>query len=102
MTTYSSHAAENIKEFQMIRRILLCLSVLTLGVTTGFAQTAQMSGFVSDPTGTVISGAKGSMIDTATDQARGAITNSSSLYAFTLLEPSRYRMVVEAPGFKTE
>jgi Carboxypeptidase regulatory-like domain/TonB dependent receptor/TonB-dependent Receptor Plug Domain len=86
----------------MIRRILLCLSASMLSVTASLAQTAQLSGFVSDPAGKVVNGAKVTMTDTATSQQRTTLTNSSGLYAFALLVPSRYRMVVQASGFKTE
>jgi outer membrane receptor protein involved in Fe transport len=86
----------------MIRRIFLCLSSLLLSATACLAQTAQLSGFVSDPSGKIVNGAKVTMTDTATSQERTALTNGSGLYAFTLLTPSRYRLVVQASGFKTE
>src|SRR5258708_28954898 len=86
----------------MVRKVYLLLMLAVLGTSFGLAQTAQVSGFVSDPGGQNLVGAKVTMTDLATQAELNAVTNGSGLYAFTLLPASHYRMVVQAAGFQTE
>ncbi|HTF67702.1 MAG TPA: carboxypeptidase-like regulatory domain-containing protein, partial [Edaphobacter sp.] len=85
----------------MVRKVFLLLLLTLLGASFGLAQTAQVSGFVSDPSGQNVVGAKVTMTDQATQVELNAVTNGSGLYAFTL-PASHYRMFVRAVGFQTE
>jgi hypothetical protein len=85
----------------MVRKVFLLLLLTLSGASFGLAQTAQVSGFVSDPSGQNVVGAKVTMTDQATQVELNAVTNGSGLYAFTL-PASHYRMVVRAVGFQTE
>jgi hypothetical protein len=91
----------NEKVYSVLRKVFL-LSVLTLLSTSfGLAQTAQVSGFVSDPSGQNVVGARVTMTDEAKQVELNAVRNGSGLYAFTL-PASHYQMVVRAAGFQTE
>jgi outer membrane receptor protein involved in Fe transport len=86
----------------MVRKAYLLLTLAMLGTSFGLAQTAQVSGFVSDPGGQNVVGARVTMTDLATQAELNAVTNGSGIFAFTLLPASHYRMVVQAAGFQTE
>jgi hypothetical protein len=72
--------------------LLLCLTPIS------FAQNAQLSGFVSDPSGKGIAGARVTMTDIATQAEQTSITNNAGVYAFAILPASRYRLVVKSSG----
>lgn len=72
--------------------------LLTVASCT-WGQQAQLSGFVRDPSGAVIPKATISVQNLATGSEQSTTTNDSGIYAFTLLPPATYRLVVEAHGF---
>jgi len=79
---------------------VLCL--LLLSVLQAFAQTqAGMSGVIHDPTGAVIPGVMVTVTNPATNFVRTAITNEAGVYNFPILQPGRYNIKVELPGFRT-
>src|SRR5260370_38487547 len=80
----------------MLRKVCLSLGFVVLIAAAGLAQTAQLSGLVSDPGGKIVVGAKIVMTDLATLGERSTVTNGSGLYAFTLTPATRDRMVVQA------
>ena len=68
------------------------------------AQTAtgEMTLTVTDPTGSIIPGAKVDISGTDTGAAvRSIVTNNKGLADIPLLQPGRYTTAVTAPGFKT-
>ncbi|MBI4910782.1 MAG: TonB-dependent receptor [Acidobacteria bacterium] len=65
------------------------------------AQTAQVAGRVSDPTGAVVPGANIRITNVATSVARNTQTNADGYYAIPLLQPGGYSIIVEQKGFKT-
>jgi hypothetical protein len=67
-----------------------------------FAQTAtgSVSGGVSDATGAVLVGAKLSLINTATGEARNTTSNGQGYYSFPLLPPATYQVKVTMQGFE--
>jgi outer membrane receptor protein involved in Fe transport len=65
----------------------------------GQAETGQINGTVTDPSGAIVSGAKVTATDVNTGASRTATTNSSGSYSFTNLKPSTYEVVVEGSGF---
>ena len=58
-------------------------------------------GFVKDPTGAVIPGAKVSVKSESTGQTFSVTTDSSGHYTVTNLQPGNYTVTAEATGFKT-
>src|SRR5437762_1407583 len=68
-----------------------------------FAQqraSAGLYGSVSDSQGAIISGAKVSLIQLTTNQARHAVSNEVGQFQFPLIPVGSYRIEVENPGFK--
>jgi hypothetical protein len=73
------------------------LAILSLSAS---AQTAQLTGTVSDKSGASVPGAKVTATNVATGVARSSITNSSGIYLITALLPGNYQVTTEAAGFK--
>ena len=67
-----------------------------------FAQTdsGTVSGRVLDPTGRSVPGARVRLIDIDRGIAEESATNNAGLYTFRAVHPGRYRMEVEAKGFR--
>ena len=62
-------------------------------------ETGQITGVVLDPTGAVIPNAKVTVKSVATGLQRQTVTSSAGTYAVTNLQPGRYSVTAEAPGF---
>jgi hypothetical protein len=95
----------------MYRRLrnLLSVSALLLILTTVLIQEASaqtfrggINGTVTDQSGSVVSGAQVSAIETATNTELKSITSSAGEFAFTNLPVGAYSVTVTAAGFSTE
>ncbi len=80
----------------------MLVAVLLSCASSTFAQTAQLSGFVSDPGDKVVPSASVRVTESATGAERSTSTNGSGLYALTVLPAGRYTLMVTAPGFRTQ
>ncbi|PYR85424.1 MAG: hypothetical protein DMG18_06150, partial [Acidobacteria bacterium] len=79
---------------------LLC--ILVLSVSPALAQTdGSISGVIRDASGAVIPGAMVTVTNPATNQVRSAISNEAGVYNFPVLQPGKYNIKVELPGFRT-
>jgi hypothetical protein len=76
------------------------LALLVLLAVSAFSQTAQLTGTVTDPTGSVVVGAKVVATNIDTGVARDTVTNERGNYLVTSLLPGRYRVITGAAGFK--
>ena len=85
-----------------MRRLVCTLFFLSAIVWMAWGQSFQGSlrGRVTDPKDAVIPTAKVTLIEEATSVASTTVTNDKGEYSFPALNPSTYRLVVEAPGFK--
>ncbi len=83
-------------------RLLLGVALVPVAALALWAQsfTANLTGVVTDPQGGVIAGADVVLTNTATGQARTAITSSDGRYTFSQLNPSTYGLSVKLVGFK--
>src|SRR5215475_1245155 len=73
-----------------------------LSVAPAMAQTqASISGVIHDPTGAVIPGVTVTVTNPATNFVRTAVSNEAGVYNFPSLQPGRYNIKVELPGFRT-
>ncbi len=91
-------------------RILL-LSVVTFALlfllvsssTLGFAQAGRggLNGLVTDPSGSVVPGAKVTLLNTATGLTEQSTTTSAGNYSFVSLNPGTYQVTANAQGFET-
>jgi hypothetical protein len=82
-------------------RVLAILALLFVvsSLVFGQAETGQVTGTVTDPSGAIVSGAKVTITDVNTSASRTAATNGSGSYTFTNLKPSTYEVVVDGSGF---
>lgn len=62
--------------------------------------TARLEGFVTDPSGAVVAGANVTAVNLRTRLATRVSTDGQGYYVFGSLAPSRYRITVEASGFR--
>ena len=81
-------------------RLFYLFALCTLFATAAFAQTAQLTGTVTDASGASVPGAKVTATNLDTEVARDSVTNDSGNYLVTGLLPGNYRVVAEKNGFK--
>ncbi|MGH9660857.1 MAG: carboxypeptidase regulatory-like domain-containing protein, partial [Bryobacteraceae bacterium] len=74
----------------------LVLSVCAFGQGT----TSRATGVVQDSTSSVIAGAAVRLINEGTNATFTASTSEAGVYVFEAVQPGRYTVTVEAPGFK--
>ncbi|PYV76521.1 MAG: hypothetical protein DMG97_03990, partial [Acidobacteria bacterium] len=65
------------------------------------AFTASLSGTVTDPSGSVLSGAKVTLTNSEQGITRTYTTDATGAYTLSLLPPATYSLQVAAQGFKT-
>ena len=86
----------------IIRRLSSLVCLVLLSVLPAIAQTqAGISGVIHDSTGAVIPGVTVTVTNPATNFNRSAISNEAGVYNFPSLQPGRYDIKVELPGFRT-
>src|SRR5215471_17603346 len=81
----------------------VCITLLALlNSTLVLAQSdnAQISGFVKDPSGAVVSGARISITSQTKGTERKTTTNGQGYYSVPDLPPDVYTISAESPGFK--
>ena len=84
-------------------KIITCFVGLLLSATgILFAQTAQLTGRVTDQSGSVVINAKVSAVNVDTGVVRGTISNETGNFLITGLLPGSYRFTVEMIGFKQQ
>src|SRR5712691_10530254 len=76
------------------------VALIWLSAAPAFAQTAQMTGTISDQTGASVPNTTVTVTNVNTGVARSSVTNSSGNYLVTALLPGTYRVTTQAPGFK--
>jgi hypothetical protein len=83
-------------------RLAFVFCVVLLSVLPAIAQTqAGISGVIHDPSGAVIPGVTITVTNRATNFARTGISNEAGVYNVPGLQPGRYDIKVELPGFRT-
>lgn len=77
-------------------------AVSFLGFTLAWGQAnSSLRGAITDPTGAVIPAAAATIVNSATGAERHASANHGGEYEFLQVTPGTYKLIVEAPGFKT-
>ena len=87
-------------DFRGLRRCGALLVFLIAFASAALAQTATLSGRVTDSTGAVVPATRITVVNEATAAERQVQTNESGLYNVPLLPPGQYRVLVEQDGFK--
>src|SRR5579864_2890684 len=77
------------------KSLLLCL-----GAATAFAQTASITGRVTDASSAVVPNTSITVVSIGTGAERRVATNQDGYYAVPLLLPGAYRVDVSHQGFK--
>src|SRR5215210_605828 len=75
--------------------VLVVFSALAFGQ----AETGQISGTVSDPTGAIVPGATVTVKSVNTGATRNATVSSEGVYTITNLQPGPYDVTVESGSF---
>ncbi len=81
---------------------LLAAATAALSTTAQAQFRASIQGTVSDPKGSVISGATVTLTDTDTAKVLTSTTNGSGVYNFNALAPDHYKLSATAPGFQQQ
>jgi hypothetical protein len=74
--------------------------VIIVCFSSAFAQTAQLSGVVRDPSQAVVAGAPVTIRNDETRVERSTLTNNEGVYEVPFLAPGIYTVAVQAPGFR--
>lgn len=84
------------------RFVSLALMILALG-TSALAQSNKgtVLGTVKDPNDALVTTAKVVVLNNATGESRDGATGDDGTYIVSNLEPGKYKVTVEAPGFQT-
>ena len=80
--------------------LALALSLLPAAVPA-FAQSAQVTGVITDPNGAVVAGATVTLTAESTHAVLAGVTNDQGVYVFPSVAAGEYTLAVEAKGFKT-
>jgi hypothetical protein len=84
---------------------VVCVGIaLSLSASPAWAQSTSagsVSGQVTDPQKAVVPGAEVTLLDTATNASRTAITNETGRYIFVNVQPGIYDISVSITGFST-
>jgi hypothetical protein len=83
-----------------VYRVTFLSAALLVFVATALAQTAQVTGRISDASGAVVPGAQISLTNQATGFKRETVTNEEGYYTIPLLQPGNYEISVRKDGFK--
>src|SRR5262245_61094056 len=85
-----------------MKRIVLTAGLLCffLAGTNAFAQ--RISGIVADASGAVIPGVTVTATNTQTAVVTSVLSHETGAYAFASLQPGRYKVVAELPGFQAQ
>ncbi|MFN3323335.1 MAG: carboxypeptidase regulatory-like domain-containing protein [Bryobacteraceae bacterium] len=84
----------------MSTRFLTLLSLLLAAALALSAQTASVTGIITDPSGAVIAGATLTLTNTATGVDSRTETNAEGYYRIPSIPPGNYRLGIEASGFR--
>ena len=79
--------------------VVVCFLLVTAGFSLAQSDLATISGFVRDPSGAAVAGAK-ITITGPSGTLRTATTNESGYYVFTNVPPGLYTMSAESEGFQ--
>ena len=81
--------------------LMFALALLAIPAAQGQELRASLSGTVTDPSGSAIPAAKVAATNVSTNVMSNAETNEAGRYTILFLAPGRYKVTVEASGFKT-
>ena len=86
---------------RLVPLLVLTLIAFSPALMAQSAGTGALTGTVKDPSGAVIANVTVTLINTATNATRSAVTGADGVYRFTLIPPGTYSVKFAAAGFKT-
>src|SRR5258708_2663191 len=92
---------ENIGGLMACFRVGLRALICALFSASAFAQTAQLSGYIKDPSGASVPAAAITITNKDTGAKRDTKSSDNGLYVAPLLQPGSYQVLVEASGFQS-
>ena len=78
------------------------LLAITLGASSLFAQSTQITGQILDSSQSAVSGAVAALTRTDTGDRRETVSNTDGYYSFPLLQPGVYDLSVKKDGFESQ
>jgi len=78
---------------------LFALLATLVAATPAFAQSARLSGHLTDPSDAPVAGATVTATDTSTGVSHEAVSFPDGLYIFPALPPGRYRLETNAARY---
>ena len=84
-----------------MRTLVRSLVLFQVLAALAFAQSAQVSGRVTDKSGAVAPGVKITVTNIETNVPRDTVTNDAGYYTLPLLQPGQYLLRAEKQGFRT-
>jgi hypothetical protein len=88
-----------VRKMRVGKCVLWVFALLALLTSLAAAQSSQLNGSVTDPSGATVAGAKIVLTDTATGLQRTTASNSAGLYQFLDVPPGNYKLEAAASGF---
>src|SRR6476646_9319360 len=82
------------------KHLCVAMTLVLFTCAAAFGQTAEITGRIVDPSGSVVPGAEVTVSSIATGADRVVKTNSSGYYTVPLLSPGEYRVSVQYAGFR--
>src|SRR5881628_758942 len=86
----------------LITVVLSVAAVAGLASSSAYAQTAFLTGTVTDPGGGVLPGVSVTITEVQTSASRTSASDEHGNYRVPFLPPGRYRIEAGLPGFKTD
>jgi len=83
-----------------VAALAIVVGLIVLQPSVGMAQTATVTGRVTDPSGAVVPGAMVTATNASSGLTKDASTNSSGVYTLPFIQPGEYNFSVEKQGFK--
>jgi len=80
--------------------VVVCLLALAAGLAWGQESRGAITGRVMDPQSAVIPGATAVVTNVETNTSSRTVTNATGYFEVSFLNPGRYSVAVEAPGFR--
>src|SRR6185436_13909540 len=87
----------------MLRKTVIVAVLLLVGMAaSGYGQTgnAQLGGTVMDPSNALIPGVTVTATNVDTNIVQTTISNETGSYNFPVLQPGKYKVTADLPGFK--
>jgi Carboxypeptidase regulatory-like domain/TonB dependent receptor len=99
--SYFVRGLEDRMQAKLLRRVLVCVLTILLGLSCALAQTVtgSITGQVNDPSGALVVGATVIAGNVATGVKTSAQTNAAGVYTIRFLPIGTYAITVQAKGF---